>query len=80
MKSSTSEPGLSELPFCETTLLEGHFTPKNLVQLWQKSLCFQESPSKIRINPFVLKKSRTLFPMSELVPLDSAHIRSIEKL
>ena len=28
----------------------------------------KKNPSKIRINPFVLKKSRTLFPMSE-VPL-----------
>ena len=30
---------------------------------------FKKNPAKILINPFVLKKSRTLFPMSE-VPLD----------
>ena len=44
---------------------EGHFTPKNLVHLWLKILLFSR---KIRLNPFVLKKFRTLFPMSE-VPL-----------
>ena len=46
---------------------EGHFTPKDLVRLWQNPFVFKKNPSKIRINPFVLKKSRT-FPMSE-VPL-----------
>ena len=40
--------------------------PKNLVHLWQKSFCFQEKSIKICINPFVLKKSRTLFQISEL--------------
>ena len=33
---------------------------------------FKKNPSKICINPFVLKKSRTLFPMSE-VPLVGIH-------
>ena len=28
---------------------EGHFTPKNLVHLWQKSFCFQEKSIK---NPY----------------------------
>ena len=41
--------------------IEGHFTPKN-------PFVFKKNPAKIHINPFVLKKSRTLFPMSE-VPL-----------
>ena len=37
--------------------------------LGKNPFLFKKNPSKIRINPFVLKKSRTLFPMSE-VPLD----------
>ena len=47
----------------------GHFTPKNSrISLEKNSFVFKKGPSKIRINPLVLKKSRTLFPMNE-VPL-----------
>ena len=38
-----------------------HFQGKN-------PFVFKKNPSKIRVNPFVLIKSRTLFPMRE-VPL-----------
>ena len=42
--------------------------PKISYTLGKNPFVFKKNPSKIRINPFVLKRSRTLFPMSE-VPL-----------
>ena len=51
--------------FC-THQVEGLVSlPKSRTPL-AKILFFKKNPSKIRINPFVVKKSRTLFPMSEL--------------
>ena len=59
-------PSSFPLPYCRVCVQgEGHFSPKNLVHLWQTSFCFQQQSIK---NPFV--KSRTLFRMSE-TPLDA---------
>ena len=44
----------------------GAFHSQNLVHLWQKSFYFHEKSIKNPYNPFVLTKSRTLFPMSEV--------------
>ena len=53
----------------ELTQSKGHFTPKNLVHLWQKSFCFQEKSIKNPYKSSCFEKSRPLFLMSE-VPLD----------
>ena len=41
---------------------EGHFTPKNLVHLWQKSFCFQEKSIKNPHKSFCSEKISYTFP------------------
>ena len=45
---------------------EGISRPKNLLHLWQYTFVSEKNPSKNHQNPFIPKKSRTLFRMSEM--------------
>ena len=58
-----------ELNKCELHVVraEGHFTPKNLVHLWQKSFCFQEKSIKNPYESFCSEKISYAFPISELL-------------
>ena len=47
-------------------MAEGHFTPKNLVHLWQKSFRFQEKSIKNPYESFCSEKISYAFPISEL--------------
>ena len=46
-------------------LSKGHFTLKNLVNLWQNPFVFKKNPSTIHKNPLVVIKFRTLFRTSK---------------
>ena len=50
--------------------------PKISYTFGKNPFVFKKNPSKIGINPFVRKKSRTLFPMSE-VPLGSHQVVAV---
>ena len=53
----------------ELKFVEGHISlQKILYTFGQNPFVFKKNPSKIHVSPFVLKKSCTLFQMSE-VPL-----------
>ena len=51
------------------TFVRGTFHFQNVSYAFAENpFVFKKNPSKIRVNPLVIIKSRTLFPMSEVPP------------